>query len=69
MKDKKPVSERDTKAFRTLFLILVPSLLLAIPFPMGLNYQGMLVIVTKCLLLLLQFVIVKSVLDEYYKYQ
>lgn len=52
------------KSFRTLFLILLPSLLLSI------NYGNIILnIASKILLLLLQFVIVKGILDEYYKYQ
>ena len=62
--EKQGIQEKETKSFRTLFLILLPSLILTIPFD-----NWLLNIAVKILLLLMQFVIVKSVLDEYYKYQ
>ena len=61
--DKEKDKKVDKRA-RTLFLILIPSLLLAI------DYGSVLTnIAVKLIVFILQFVTVKSVLDEYYKYQ
>lgn len=55
---------RQDKRIRTLFLILIPSLLLTINYGNFVTNVG-----SKLLILLLQFVVVKSILDDYYKYQ
>lgn len=55
--------KNDKGKIRTLFLILIPSILMAIDFN-----SLMLNIAVKIILFVLQFVVVKSVLDEYYKY-
>jgi hypothetical protein len=64
MKEKKEVKPADKKKFLTLFIILIPSLLLAMTSAIDSQYVRLFF---QVVLIISQTVTLKSLLDDYYE--